>query len=148
MCLVTQLCPTLGNPMDCSSPASFLCPWGFSRQEYWSGLLCPPSGDLPNPGIEPWSPTLQQILYHLSHHFKMSWVGCIFIIKEITDFPDGTVVKNLPANAGDKGLIPGLGRSPEGGNGNPLQCSCLGSPMDRGAWRATVHGVVKELDTT
>ena len=54
------------------------------------------------------------------------------------------VVKNPPANAGDVGdvcSISGLGRSPGKGNGNPLQCSCLGSPMDRGAWRATVHGV-------
>ena len=56
------------------------------------------------------------------------------------------VVKNLPANAGDirdVGLIPGSGRSPGGGNGNPLQYSCLGNPMDRGAWWATVHGVAK-----
>ena len=56
------------------------------------------------------------------------------------------VVKNLPANAGDMrdaGSIPGLGRSPGGGHGNPLQYSCLKNPMDRGAWRATVHGVTK-----
>ena len=62
-----------------------------------------------------------------------------------------TVVKNTPANAGDTGrmgLIPGLGRSPGGGNGNPLQYSCLENPMDRGAWRATVHGGLKELDAT
>ena len=61
------------------------------------------------------------------------------------------VVKNLPTSAGDSrdvGLIPGLGRVPEEGNGYPLQYSCLGSPMDRGAWRATVHGVAKESDTT
>ena len=51
--------------------------------------------------------------------------------------------KNLPANAGDKGPIPGLGRSPGGGNGSPLLYSCLRSPMDRGAWWATVHGVTK-----
>ena len=44
------------------------------------------------------------------------------------------VVKNLPANAGDAGFIPGLGRSPGGGNVNPLQYSCLENPMDRGAW--------------
>ena len=56
--------------------------------------------------------------------------------------------KNLPANAGDRGLIPGSGRSPGGGNGNPLQYSCLENSMDRGAWWATVHGVAKELDTT
>jgi len=58
------------------------------------------------------------------------------------------VVKNPPANAGDVGLIPELGRSPGEGNGNPLQDSCLGNPMDRGAWWATVHGVTKESDTT
>ena len=61
-------------------------------------------------------------------------------------FLGGSSAKNLPANAEntrDVGLIPGPGRSPEGGNGNSLQYSCLESPMDRGAWRATVHGVTK-----
>ena len=56
------------------------------------------------------------------------------------------MVKNPPANAedlGDSGLIPGSGRSPGGGHGNPLQYSCLENPMDRGAWRATVHRVSK-----
>ena len=62
-------------------------------------------------------------------------------------FPDGTVVKNLPANVGDMGSIPRLGRFPGEGNGNPLEDSCLGNPMNRGAWRATVHGVAKESDT-
>ena len=59
-------------------------------------------------------------------------------------FPGGTVVKNPPANAGDArhmGSIPGVGRSPGGRNGNPLQYSCLGNFLDRGAWWATVHGV-------
>ena len=54
------------------------------------------------------------------------------------------VVKNPPANAGDVkdgGSIPGPGRSPGGGHGNPLQYSCLENPMDRGAWRATLHGI-------
>ena len=56
------------------------------------------------------------------------------------------VVKNLPASAGDVrdvGSVPGLGRSPAGGHGNPLQCSCLENPMDRGAWWVTVHRVTK-----
>ena len=61
----------------------------------------------------------------------------------MSDFPGGSVVENLPANAGDAGSIFGSGRSPGEGNGNPLQESCLGSPMDRGAWRARVHGVTK-----
>ena len=60
-------------------------------------------------------------------------------------FPDGSVVKNPHANAGDADVssIPGSGRSPGEGNGNPLQYSCLENPMDRGAWKATVHGVLK-----
>ena len=53
------------------------------------------------------------------------------------------MVKNPPASAGDVGLILGLGRSPGGGNGNPLQDSCLGNPMDREAWWAIVHGVAR-----
>ena len=61
------------------------------------------------------------------------------------------IVKNLPANAGDVRdavLIPGLKRFPGGGNGNPLEHSCLENPTDRGAWWATVHGGRKELDMT
>ena len=63
-------------------------------------------------------------------------------------FPGGSVVKNPPANAGDTSSIPRSGRSPGGGNGNPLQDSCLENSMDRGAWQAIVHGVAKELDMT
>ena len=55
----------------------------------------------------------------------------------------GAVVKNPSAKAGNVGLISGLGRSPGGGNGNPLQSSCLENPMNRGAWWAAVHGVTK-----
>ena len=61
-------------------------------------------------------------------------------------FPGGSAVKNLPANAGDAGwmgLLPGLRRCPGVGNDIPLQYSCLENPMERGAWRATVHGVAK-----
>ena len=53
------------------------------------------------------------------------------------------MVKNPPDDAGDEGSISGLGRSPRGGNGNPLQYSCLKNPMDSGAWRATVHTIAK-----
>ena len=58
-------------------------------------------------------------------------------------FPSGSVVVNPPADVGDVGLLSGLGRSPGEANGNPLQYSCLENPMDRGPWRATVHGVAK-----
>ena len=57
------------------------------------------------------------------------------------------MVKNLPTNAGDVGLIPGLEIFPGEGNGNSLQYSCLGNSMDRGAWWITVYGVIKELDS-
>ena len=61
-------------------------------------------------------------------------------------FPGGLVVKNMPTLAGAAGdlcLIPASGRSPEGGNGNPLQCCCLVNPMDQGAWWAIVHEIAK-----
>ena len=63
-------------------------------------------------------------------------------------FPGGSGVKNLPANAGDMGLIPGLERSPGEGSGIPLQYSCLGNPMDRGAWTGYSPWGLKESDMT
>ena len=62
-------------------------------------------------------------------------------------FPDGSVVKKPPANAGDASSIPELGRSPGQGNGKPLQFSCLGNPMDRGVWRATVSPWIAKYQT-
>ena len=70
----------------------------------------------------------------------------MFIISLYTysqGFPGSSMVKNPPANAGDAGSIPGLGRSPGGGNDNPLQYYCLENPMDRGGWWVTVHGIAK-----
>ena len=67
-----------------------------------------------------------------------------YMVLNLLGFPGGSVVKTLHANVGDTGdvgSIPGLGRSPEGGNGNPLQYSRLGNPMEKEAWWATVHGV-------
>ena len=67
----------------------------------------------------------------------------------LTNFiPGGLEGKASACNAGDLASIPGWGRSPEEGNGNPLQYSCLGNPIARGTWWATVHGVNKESDVT
>ena len=70
----------------------------------------------------------------------------MYLLYSLGSFLGGAVVKNPPANAGDArdmGLISGSGRSPEGGNGNPIQYTCLENPMDGGAWWGTVHGVTK-----
>ena len=90
---------------------------GFPRQEYWSGV------PLPSP---------------------VCIYTCIYIN---WGFPGGSVEKTSPANAGDLSSIPGSERSPGEGNGNPLQYSCLGNPMDRRAWPATDHGVAREWNT-
>ena len=82
-------------------------------------------------------------LYVLGRKTKEVKFCFYHITSKVHGFPGGSVVKNLPANAGDMGLIPGSGRSPGGGNGNAFQSSCLGNPVDRGAWWATVHGVAK-----
>ena len=75
------------------------------------------------------------------------WICSVFIkIHQcIWSFLGGSVVKNVPASAGDPSSTSGSGRSPGGGHGNPLQYSCLENPMDRGAWQAAVHEVEKEF---
>ena len=82
----------------------------------------------------------------------ITWTISFFLYKKIAyrihirGFPGGIVVENLPVNAGnarEADLIPELGASPGGGHGSPLRYSCLENSMDRGAWRATVHGVTK-----
>ena len=88
--LVTLSCPTLCNLMDCSPKTPLAME--FSSQEYWSEQLFPSSGDLPNSGIEPTSPVLQEILYHLSHQgnhkicrilSKSKTILCMFTCKEL-----------------------------------------------------------------
>ena len=83
------------------------------------------------------------------HNHSLFW-GLSDNVKNPSPSIRALVAKNPPASAGDvrdSGSIPGLGRCPGGGHGNPLQCSCLENPMDRGAWRAPVHWVA-ELGTT
>ena len=90
VCLVNQLCPTFCDPMDCSPPGRLLCPWRFSQQEYWSGLPCSPSEDLPNPGIEPRCPTLLEdwhiinVIYNLFQNLfsKTTWSN-LFIYHDL-----------------------------------------------------------------
>ena len=118
---------------------------GFSRQEHWSRLPFPPTGDLPNPGMELtslMSPVLVGEFFTTSTTWGIN-KGRSFENEFWMDFPGGSEVKSSACNAGDLGSIPGSGRSPGEGNGNPLQYSCLENPRDGGAWWATVHGIAK-----
>ena len=84
--------------------------------------------------MKPYSDT---VVKHVSRAFRNRvHVLVIAAFMAQSGLPGGSAVKNLPANAGDEGSVPGLGRSSGGGNGNPFHCSCQGNPMDRGAWRA------------
>ena len=90
--------------------------------------------------------SLQPLLQH-EYNGNMAYISIgapVFtLIQEVIGFLGGLVGKESTCNAGDLGLIPGLGRSLGEGNGYPLQCSCLENPMDTGAWRTTVHGVTQ-----
>ena len=100
-----------------------------------------PSGFLLGEGCLPVSsPSLCPVYKRLHFKIKDSCSKCIIYGSLSYRSSDG---KESACNVGDPGSIPGLGRSPGGGNGSPLQLSYLENPMDRGAWRATVHGVTK-----
>ena len=117
MHLVAQLCWTL-RPQELQ-PTRLLCPWGLSRQEYWSGLPCPPPGDLCNSGFKPRPPALQANSLPSETPGKptpgfisgQNYNSKRYMWDFPWDFPWGPVVKNPPANAGGMGLIPGPGRS-------------------------------------
>ena len=104
-----QSCPTLWDPIDGSSLSL-----GFSRQEHWSGLPCPPSGYLPKPVIEPKSPALQADSLPAELPGKMQYLRNKNMIKSRLHFHFS---------------LSGIGE----GNGSPLQCSCLKNPRDGGA---------------
>ena len=92
------------------------------------------------------------LFFYFTAFFKQTctvpfW-NCFITLLINWGFPGGSVVKNLPANAGDTGSIPRLGSSAGEGNGNSLQYFCLGNAMDRGAWRAPVYRNAKEAGTT
>ena len=84
----------------------------------------------------------------VSSHLKLIPYTPVILYINIHCLPGGSVIKNPSANARDMGSIPGTGRYPGKGNDNLLHYSCLGNPINRGAWRTIVHGVTKELDTT
>ena len=145
---VPQSCPTLNDPMDCSPPGSSvhgifqarILEWGAIAFSDYTLYLEPKASLVAQLVKNP--PAMQETLFD-------SWVGKIFWRRDrlptpvFLGFPGGSDCKESACNAGDLGMIPGLGRSPGGRHGNPLWYSCLENPMDRGACWATVHGVTK-----
>ena len=126
-CLVAKSYLTLSQPHGLW-PTKLLCPWDFPYKNTGVGCHFLLQGIFLTQGL---------------------WLNLnLFWCKDEMGSPGVSVLKNSPASSRDTCLIPGLGRAPEEGNGNPLQYSCLGNLTDRGAWRATVHGLTKELDTT
>ena len=128
----------------------FVTPWtvahhaplsmGFSRQEYWSGLPCPPPEDLLNPGIEPRSPALQEDSLQAELSGKPN---ALFIIKNLFAKLDRTLFTITFRRYSKEWFIDSIriyGVFGEG-NGNPLQCSCLENPRDSGTWWAAIYGV-------
>ena len=130
-----RLCSVMSNslwPCDCSPPGSSVHEIFPARREYWRGLSFPPPGLLPDPGIKlasPVSPALASRFFITVPGNSLS-----LTLGSVPSSPQGAlVIRNPPASAADSrvvGSIPGLGRSPGGGNGNPPQYSCLGNPMD------------------
>ena len=109
---------------------------GFSRQEYWSGLPCPPPGDLPNPGIKPKSPALAGRFFTTEPPGKP--LLFLSILKTSLDFPDSSVGKEPACNAGDPSSLPRSGSSTGEGIGYPLQYS----------WASLVAQLAKNLPAT
>ena len=157
--------------MDCSLPGSSVHGILQARVLEWGA--CPSSGDLPNPGIDPRSPTLQDSLLPepagkpkntgvgslslllgilLTQELNCGLLYCKQVLYQLSYQGSPSVwwlsVKESAGDTKDASLIPGLGRSPGVGNGNLLWYSCLGNAMDRGGWRATVHAVPKVSDMT
>ena len=139
----------------------------FSRQEYWGGLPFPPPGDVPDPGIEPASSVSRALqadsfttedlspcserchtLSPKAHPCTPSAAAkslqsCPTRCHPVDGSPPGSPVPGILQETFGAGSIPGSGKCPGGGHGNPLQYSCLDNPMNRGAWWATVHGVAE-----
>ena len=148
--LVDQLCPTLWHPMDCSPPASSV--HGILQARILEWVAMPFSRDLPYPGIKSRSPVLQADSLPSEPSGKPLWdkngpketefhqqpcdlkSGFFLYYTENMGFPCSSVCRESACNAGDLCSTSQLGRSPGGGNGSPLQYSCLEKPTDRGAW--------------
>ena len=155
---VAQSCPALCDPMDCSPPGfsihgifqAWVLEWvaisfsrGSSRPSNWTRVSC-----VADRHFTTWTTRESNPVNKLLTHTHTHTHRHILITVSRWGFPGDSGVKNAAANAGNVGSLPGWGRPPGAGNGNPLQESCPGNPMDRGAWWATFQAGLKESATT
>ena len=126
---------SIATPWTLWIPTRLLCPWDVPGKNTGVGCHFLLQGIFLTQGSNPGLLHCRQTLYPLSHHKMSQSTGSPRVRQDSSQAP---LVKNLPANAGDLGSIPGLGKFPREGNGKPLQYSCLRNSMDREAWRATV----------
>ena len=122
-----------------------LCPWDFPGKNTVVGCRALLQGIFPTQGS---NPHLLCLLHWQVGSLPQAPPGKPSQHLYCMGFPGVSDGKESACNSGDPGSISGSGRFPGEGNGYPLQCSCLGNPMNREAWRATVHGVTEESDTT
>ena len=149
---VAQSCLTFCDAHGHQAPPSM----GFSRQEYGSRLPFPSPGNFPTQGSNPGRPHCRQTLYRLrhqgSHHEKASvrppYLSAVSVSSGPQGFPGGSGGKESSCNVGDLGSIPGSGRSPGEGNGNPLQYSCLENLHGQRSLAAYSPWGHRESDTT
>ena len=152
LCLVAQSCLTLCSPMGCSPPGSSI--HGILQARILERVAISYSRGSSQPRDRTCVSCISCISRRIFYHCGLKtqeWPArplplriCVWVKRA---FPGGAEVKVSACSAGDLGSIPGSGRSPGEGNGNPLQYSCLENPMDGGAWWAIVHGVT-ESDMT
>ena len=130
----------VGDVRDTGSiPGSKKIPWRRARKSTPSSILAWRIPCTEETG------RLQSIgLHRVGHNWSDLAHVCVYACVCVLVFPRASMVRNLPANAGDTSSIPGLGRSPGGRNSNPFQYSCLENSMDRGTWQSIIHGVTRD----
>ena len=137
---ITRLLSWVHHPLE-----SGLCCWHAHPWTHWCACVC--VCVCVESGHAGWAAVRMSAGPPLNYEMELAWeegaAGLVPPTLTCRASQVAPVVKNPPASAGDVGSIPGSGRSPGGGHGNPLQYSCLENPMDRGAWQATVHMVAK-----
>jgi len=133
MCCAALSRSVVSDPATPWLPVKFLCPWGFFRQEYWSGLPCPPPGDLPNPGIKPRSPALQADSLPSEPPGKSKHIRCSMSVMQCRRPRFNSWVREIPWRRGTLPTPVNLG-FPGGSDDKESTCDALGTWIQSLGW--------------